>query len=102
MKTYAQYYAEVEALAALAPQSQDAANPSDEGRANASPPASQQDAHSQVRVAYEHLRGLVARCRELEQALELYALPEHIWVRSAALAVDKGYTARAVLGKEKE
>jgi chromosome segregation ATPase len=39
-----------------------------------------------------------ALVRALREALEFYAMPEHVWVRSAALAADKGYTARKALG----
>lgn len=34
----------------------------------------------------------------LKAALEFYAMPEATWVRSAALAADKGFTARNALG----
>lgn len=44
---------------------------------------------------------LALRIATLEAALGFYAMPEHIWVRSAALAADKGYIARKALGQEK-
>ncbi len=52
-----------------------------------------------VLVPEAELKKLQEKLKIAKAAVEFYAMPEHIFVRSAALAVDKGYTAREALKK---